>query len=54
MCHCGSHFQRRTRAVESEGSSRRITTMTATFMSTREYQCDQPSSLAFGRFDPRA
>jgi hypothetical protein len=39
-----------TRATESEGSSRRITTMTAAFMPTREYQCDQPSSSSFGRF----
>ena len=28
------------------GSSRRITTMTAALRPIREYQCDQPSSLA--------
>jgi hypothetical protein len=29
MCHCGKSISEQTRVTESEGSSRRITTMTA-------------------------
>ena len=50
MCHCGKLIE-----LIRESSLRKLPTNhdhDGGIMPIREYQCDQPSSSAFGRFNP--